>query len=68
MVDSVVDLDIGDFVWVNTLQTTDIETIFLWIGSPLMMRVDSTDRAKEVACHFSIEPILAQKLHTRYDF
>lgn len=29
MVDPVMDPDIGDFEWVNTLQATNIETVFL---------------------------------------
>ena len=62
MGDSVVDLDIGDFERVDSFQATDIETIFLRVGSPLMMCVDPADCAEEMSRNVRIEPILAQIL------
>lgn len=67
MVDSVVDLDIGDFEWVNSFQATDIEPIFLRVGSALMVCIDSADGAKEMPRNVRIELILAQKLLACYD-
>lgn len=67
MVDSVVDLDIDYFKWVNPFQATHIETIFCRIRSPLMMCVDSADSAKEVPRYVRIELIFAQKLLSCYD-
>ena len=62
MGDSVVDLDIGDFERVDSFQATDIETVFLGVGSPLMMCVDPADCAEEMSRNLRIEPILSQIL------
>lgn len=43
MVDPVVDLDIGDFEWIDLFQTANIVAILLRIRTPLVMCVDSAD-------------------------
>ena len=43
MVDSVVDLDVGNFEGVDSFQATNIETVLGWIGAALMVGVDSAN-------------------------
>ena len=68
MVDSVIDLDVGNFEGVDSLQATNIETVLFWIRAPLMVGVDSTNRAEKVPGYVCIELILSQKLATGHNF
>lgn len=58
MVDSVIDLDVGNFEGVDSLQATNIETVLFWIGAALMVGVDFTNRAEKVPGYICIELIL----------
>ena len=69
MIDAIHHLDWLELKWiVHPLQTTDVETVFIRIGSSLVMGVDAANRAEIVFRSPGIELIQTELLCALGDF
>lgn len=67
MVNTITDRNITDLMGIYARQTSNIESIHVWLGARLMVGVDATVRTKIVLCNPGIELIQPKVLCTFND-
>jgi len=68
MINTIIGRNIIDQEGIDILKATDVITILLRIGSPLMMRINAADRAEIMLRGKCIELIKAQNIFALDDF